>query len=526
MEFYGLCKSNKCRFRTYSDNSGMLVREEKRVQQEWDEASYWKDGDSDVIDLLAKTREELPRISTQHIKGHQDDHEEYDELPRPAQLNVLADELATQALNEAQELSPGQAPRMIPLSNCGAYLIHNERYQTSKEEEVLQYALHEKEMDDYLRVRNEWTQDTVESIDWVAHHRALKRVDWNKKVFILKLSHRWLPTGAKMLTWKKQSHDECKLCKHSETNDHLFQCPQRGIWRADFLDKLRKHLDGFRTAADIRTTILKNVKGWLNGDTIPVEHSVQDGIGWRGFIRGFVSVEFSKLQDQFYRDQHLSAREYSGALWSQRLIEFLWREIHILWKACNKQVHDEAGHKQSARELEEARIKLRAMYARKQELLAADQDLLPGTVAERLALAPSQIIAFVSTTIDTFKFCLQDAQRAVIAGSRDIRVFFPGVNAGNQGRQIREQEAARQASAIASRSRKGKTRPRCAKKTRAKPKRKSSRNSERPQQTAARRKITSWRDYFQNNASTTSSETDPEIPENREPPDPRPEERR
>ena len=79
----------------------------------------------------------------------------------------------------------------------------------------------------------------MESIDWVAHHRALKRVDWNKKVFILKLSHRWLPAGAKMLTWKKQCHDECKLSKHSETNDYLFQCPQRGIWRADFLDKLK-----------------------------------------------------------------------------------------------------------------------------------------------------------------------------------------------------------------------------------------------------------------------------------------------
>ena len=358
IEFYGLCKSNKCRIRTYCDNSGMLVKEEQRIQREWDEVTFWKEGDSDVIDLLAKTREDLPRISTEHIKGHQDDDMEYDELPRPAQLNVLADELATLALNEAHESSRGQAPNMIPLPNCGAYLIHNGQYQTSKEEQLLQFAIHEKEMDDYLRERNEWTQDTVEGIDWTAHHRALKRVDWNKKVFILKLSHRWLPTGTKMLTWKKQSHDECKLCKTSEIYDHLFLCPQRGIWRAEFLDKLRKHLDGFRTAADIRTTIMKNVKGWLNGDTKPMEHSVQDGIGWRGFIRGYISVEFSEMQERFYRDQHLCVRDFSGVLWSQRLIEFLWREAHCLWKARNKQVHDEDGHKQSARELEEARIKI------------------------------------------------------------------------------------------------------------------------------------------------------------------------
>lgn len=236
-------------------------------------------------------------------------------------------------------------------------------------------------------------------------------------------------------------------------------------------------------------------------------------------------MEFSELQEQFYRDQHLDGREFSGSLWSQRLIEFLWREAHILWKTRNKQVHDEDGHKQSARELEEAKTKLRAMYANKQALQAIDQDLLPGRVEEMLTRNPSQIIAFVSSTYEIFKFCLQDAQRAVIAGSRDIRDYFPSANVGNQGRQIREQEAIRQAAAKTSRAKRDRSRPRRARRKSMKPKKVRRRSGPRPTKAARNKKITSWVDYFRT-TSTQPSSTEPEIPEDREPPDPQSEERR
>lgn len=156
--------------------------------------------------------------------------------------------------------------------------------------------------------------------------------------------------------------------------------------------------------------ILKNVQGWINGGTEPTELSVQNQIRWGGFMRGFISVEFSTLQEKFYRDQHLDTKKFSGTLWSQRLIEFVWKEAQTLWKARNREVHDEEGHQQSARELEEAKVKIRAMYSSKQHLRAVDQSILPGTAAQQLARNPRKIITFAATTYETFKFCLQDAR--------------------------------------------------------------------------------------------------------------------
>ena len=201
-----------------------------------------------------------------------------------------------------------------------------------------------------------------------------------------------------------QCHNKCKLCEREEDNNHVFQCPKRGTWRAEFIDKLRRHLNGHRTAADIQTAIVRNMTAWLNMAAEPAMNSCQNRIGWGGFFRGFIAVEFSEGQEHLYRYQELPSKKFSGALWAQRLIEFMWQESQMLWKERCKEVHEEAGHRQSARELQEARVKIRSMYANKGQLLAADRDLLPGRVEEQLAQEPHQIVQFVRTTYDIFQF--------------------------------------------------------------------------------------------------------------------------
>ena len=74
----------------------------------------------------------LPQLSeTQHIKGHQDRAIPFAELTRPAQLNVLADDLAT---NHPTDLLAQETQQPMPLlSSCQAYLLKNNELITSKE---------------------------------------------------------------------------------------------------------------------------------------------------------------------------------------------------------------------------------------------------------------------------------------------------------------------------------------------------------------------------------------------------------
>jgi hypothetical protein len=294
-------------------------------------------------------------------------------------------------------------------------------------------------MNKYLKTRNDWAdEDTVEDVDWTAYGRAIKRVEWKQQVLIVKQLHRLLPTADRLHKFKQQSHDRCKLCNQTETNDHLFQCPERGQWRAEFLVKLRKHLTSFRTAADIKTTIIANMTAWLNGEAGTAEYSFQDRIGWRCFIRGFVSVGFSEAQEALYRHQKLSQKEFSGSLWSQRLVEFLWHETLALWKTRCNEVHVAKGHRQSERELHEARIKVRNMYANKAKLLSTDRALLPGNVDQQLARRPHQIISFANTNFELVEFCLRDAHKAATEGCKDIREYFTNNQPAQRARLMRQ----------------------------------------------------------------------------------------
>jgi hypothetical protein len=57
--------------------------------------------DHDVIMTLIAFRTKLKfRLALLHVRAHQDRHCDFNLLPRPAQLNVFADELASEALEE------------------------------------------------------------------------------------------------------------------------------------------------------------------------------------------------------------------------------------------------------------------------------------------------------------------------------------------------------------------------------------------------------------------------------------------
>jgi hypothetical protein len=153
--------------------------------------------DHDVIMTLSEVRKGLPfKLSSRYVKSHQDDEREFEDLTRPEQLNVLADRCATAALDKLRAARKTTA--FYPLPACRGYLRdRNGRHITSREIRTLRNALPEKELQDYLQRRNDWSDETYDSINWSAYSSASAGLSDNARTFVVKFTHNWLPIGVR-----------------------------------------------------------------------------------------------------------------------------------------------------------------------------------------------------------------------------------------------------------------------------------------------------------------------------------------
>jgi hypothetical protein len=114
---------------------------------------------------LSSVREGLPfELVSRHVKSHQDEEREYDDLTRPEQLNVQADHRATEALDELR--ADDTITEFYPIPTCGSYATAPGI--TSHEIRTLRTEFTEYELEAYLQRRNDWSDKVYDSISWPA----------------------------------------------------------------------------------------------------------------------------------------------------------------------------------------------------------------------------------------------------------------------------------------------------------------------------------------------------------------------
>ena len=145
--------------------------------------------DIDVTLELFKCWENHPFAYTlNHVKGHEDDKQPYETLERPNQLNVQADELATEALRDQQW---DEIPIFHPMPSCKVYLRHNGIYQCNHELLTCRTAIPLQQSKSYFKRRYQWTDHIYNDIDWQAFRNTRKRMDI-LHTFVTKLVTGWL----------------------------------------------------------------------------------------------------------------------------------------------------------------------------------------------------------------------------------------------------------------------------------------------------------------------------------------------
>jgi hypothetical protein len=127
-EFYNIKPINRPTLWLGTDSLSFLdrIKDLKEIPvNDW-YANVFAYSDIDVTLEIFKCLESHPFAYVfNHVKGHQDDKKKYSQLSRPSQLNVLADELATEALRDQQW---DTTPLFYPMPHCKVYLKHNGVY--------------------------------------------------------------------------------------------------------------------------------------------------------------------------------------------------------------------------------------------------------------------------------------------------------------------------------------------------------------------------------------------------------------
>jgi hypothetical protein len=121
IRYYGIKTADDLRVTSYCDNSSLIKAEEEFHTRDVDSSSWYLKSDHDVIMTLNKGRKGLPfQLISRHVKSHQDDEREFDDLTRSEQLNVFADRRATAALDELRAADKNK--ELYPLPACRGYL--------------------------------------------------------------------------------------------------------------------------------------------------------------------------------------------------------------------------------------------------------------------------------------------------------------------------------------------------------------------------------------------------------------------
>jgi hypothetical protein len=193
IRFFSIPVHDKCSAEFHTDSES-LIKRHKTVRDTTVASAYHRlKSDDDVVRAIKDLESRIPMAITYHwVEGHQDKTKAVG-LPWPAQLNVRADELATEAINK--QTHTRQASKLRPLVQTSVYLIQGKTTFTSHEVRALRSSIPTKNIKKYLPGRHNWDEKVFKSIAWEAYASAIRSLDANMHKFVVKLCNNWLLVG-------------------------------------------------------------------------------------------------------------------------------------------------------------------------------------------------------------------------------------------------------------------------------------------------------------------------------------------
>lgn len=337
----------------FTDNQGLV----QRLQHEFTGCPPISLMRASDIDLELQIRVELQKLrdvgftpSIAHIKGHQDDTIPYQLLSRPAQLNVIADELATEAY------IPLPSTKYFEFPANRANLVINGAPITSKITEQLRLSSRRTDIIPYMVTKFKWAPHIPDLIWWKIHGLALKKCSPENRTRIQKFNFDRLPTNHREGKYYDHIKDVCSEChSHNETDDHIIKCiaSKRSEIRCKCIRAVQTYLSGKFTPSQVRIVIIEGVKAWITNQPLPdiramvpkasqtliQAYEQQTQIGWRHFMRGRIATAWGAMINHHLIEQEIPEKTMTHERWGSKLVSILWEHILELWAHRNSVEH-------------------------------------------------------------------------------------------------------------------------------------------------------------------------------------------
>lgn len=141
----------------------------------------------------------------------------------------------------------------------------------------------------------------------------------------------------------------------------------------------------------------------------------QTEIGWTQLYYGRWALTWANIQDQ--------TDENNGEEWVQTVIQQIWTEQHMIWKArCNKiHEHNPANEEQKRNQYEP---KVKALYAMHDQVDNIDRLVFQNPIEAIMNLPAKRLKDWTKRTDKYIKDSLVRANRRIREGTRSITQYF------------------------------------------------------------------------------------------------------
>ena len=321
------------------DNEGAI----KAISPDREYNSQWNS-----YDLLFQIRKELKNSPVQwkfkHVKGHQDDHKNEEELDEWAVANILADKMAKR---EMKKYLKDGCPYIKPLK------IEGNVWQLQIDDKtVVKNIMSEVRKHQWDRpLKQYWskklgTQDT-KLIDWDIFTRSNKMITRSKRQWRTKHVAGIGPTANKLFQRNHRENAICPRCTLEENNKHVHLCktPETEQIFNNALEGIEEYLVG-ECSRDMATAIILLLRSartrrepeWnlVQDEEIVEVMQEQWEFNYTAILWGIWINKWKRLQENF-----LKGTRKSSALWFAKLSNEIWKITEDLWRHRNHCEHED-----------------------------------------------------------------------------------------------------------------------------------------------------------------------------------------
>ena len=301
--------------------------------------------DNDVACEVNERVKNVPfQVKILHVKGHQDDDRDFEELPLPAQLNCMMDS----KVNTFMRQFPTQN-EVYPILPKQKFILRiNGIISPNLAEHKLIEAYNEDAWKDHITKRLEIPESAMNKVDWIPLGNTIQKS--KTRGAIVKTLHKELNTMQRCKQWKTSTTSTCPLCyKRKETWNHILQCKNEHARRVrrDQISTISDTLKKLQTDNAIYHLFMHILRTWtnkqepeepeplpdaqLNDDLQQLFHT-QRAMGWNSFMQGILCNQWGELQQKMYQKENKDQSKYNGDRWMSKMVSMLLNLNRAMWK--------------------------------------------------------------------------------------------------------------------------------------------------------------------------------------------------